>query len=189
MTTKKLSASSIRQHWSSFSHLEAARAFCVRGVQNSGSGAKQTEEKQKTKTNKQNKKQTGNQAISYFTIVLSSYDADLSFDQTTHQRLFFLQVMVADNTNSRSNNTIGEITHEKMIMSLSECIILLLLLSQCVAIVTVNLLSIILFIKNKSHCTRNMYLVMSLTVVNLLVGSLWLGVLIVFLAKTVFVPM
>ena len=120
MTTKKLSASSIRQHWSSFSHLEAARAFCVRGVQNSGSGAKQTEEKQKTKTNKQSKKQTGKQTISYFTIVLSSYDADLSFDQNTDQRLFFLQVTVADNTNSRNNNTIGEITHDKMIISSSE---------------------------------------------------------------------
>ena len=92
-------------------------AFCVRGVQNSGSGAKQTEEKQKTKTNKQNKKQTGKQAISYFTIVLSSYDADLSFDQNTDQRLFFLQATVADNTNSRNNNTIGEITHDKMIIS------------------------------------------------------------------------
>ena len=120
MTTKKLSASSIRQHWSSFSHLEAARAFCVRGVQNSGSGAKQTEEKQKTKTNKQNKKQTRKQTISYFTIVLSSYDADLSFDQNTDQRLFFLQVTVADNTNSRNNNTIGEITHDMMIISSSE---------------------------------------------------------------------
>ena len=73
--------------------------------------------KQKTKTNKQNKKQTGKQAISYFTIVLSSYDADLSFDQNTDQRLFFLQVTVADNTNSRNNNTIGEITHDKMIIS------------------------------------------------------------------------
>ena len=120
MTTKKLSASSIRQHWSSFSHLEAASAFCVRGVQNSGSGAKQTEEKQKTKTNKQSKKQTGKQTISYFTILLSSYDADLSFDQNTDQRLFFLQVTVADNTNSRNNNTIGEITHDKMIISSSE---------------------------------------------------------------------
>ena len=100
-----------------FSHLEAACAFCVRGVQNSGSCAKQTEEKQKTKTNKQNKKQTGKQAISYFTIVLSSYDADLSFDQNTDQRLLFLQVTVADNTNSRNNNTIGEITHDKMIIS------------------------------------------------------------------------
>ena len=42
-------------------------------------------------------------AISCFTIVLSSYDADLSFDQNTDQRLFFLQVTVVDNTNSRNN--------------------------------------------------------------------------------------
>ena len=54
----------------------------------------------------------GKQAISYFTIVLLSYDADLSLDQTTHQRLFFLQVIVADNTNSRNIDTIGEITHD-----------------------------------------------------------------------------
>ena len=44
--------------------------------------------------------------------------------------------------------------------------------AECVAIVTVNLLSIILFIKNRSLRTRSMYLVMSLTVADLLVGSL-----------------
>ena len=43
--------------------------------------------------------------------------------------------------------------------------------AECVAIVTVNLLSIILFIKNKSLRTRSMYLAMSLTVADLLVGS------------------
>ena len=105
---------------------------------------------------------------------LKNYDADLSFDQNTDQRLFFLQVTVADNTNSRNNNnTICEITHDKMIISLSECVILFtVFITECVAIVTVNLLSIILFIKNKSLRTRSMYLVMSLTVADLLVGSL-----------------
>ena len=60
-----------------------------------------------------------------------------------------------------------------IISSLSECIIFFTVLTaECVGIVTVNLLSIILFIKNKSLRTRSMYLVMSLTVADLLVGSL-----------------
>ena len=40
-----------------------------------------------------------------------------------------------------------------------------------VAIVTVNLLSIILFIKNRSLRTRAMYLVINLTIVDLFVGG------------------
>ena len=66
--------------------------------------AVQSKLKPNNKKNNNNKKQQqqqqkpGEQAISYFTIVLSSYDADLSFDQNTDQRLFFLQVTVADNT-------------------------------------------------------------------------------------------
>ena len=44
--------------------------------------------------------------------------------------------------------------------------------AECVAIVTVNLLSIILFIKNRSLRTRSMYLVISLTVADMLVGGL-----------------
>ena len=129
--------------------------------------------KLKTNKNKKQQKTPGEHAISYSTIVLSSYDADLSFDQNTDQRLFFLQVTVADNTNSRNNNTICEITHDKMIISFSECVILFtVFITECVAIVTVNLLSIILFIKNKGLRTRSMYLVMSLTVADLLVGSL-----------------
>ena len=60
-----------------------------------------------------------------------------------------------------------------MIISLSECIILFTVqIAECVAIVTVNLLTIILFIKNKSLRTRSMFLVMSLTVADLLAGSL-----------------
>ena len=131
------------------------------------------QKKIKQKTKQTTTKKRGNKLSSYFTIVLSSYDADLSFDQNTDQRLFFLQVTVADNTNSRNNNTIGEITPDKMIISsLSECIIFFTVLTtECVAIVTVNLLSIIIFIKNKSLRTRSLYLVMSLTVADVLVGQ------------------
>ena len=60
-----------------------------------------------------------------------------------------------------------------MSISLSECIIFFTVFTaEYVAIVTLNLLSIILFIKNKSLRTRGMYLVISLTVADLLVGSL-----------------
>ena len=60
-----------------------------------------------------------------------------------------------------------------MFISFSECIIwFTVVTAECVAIVMVNILSIILFIKNKSLRTRSMYLVMSLTVADLLVGSL-----------------
>ena len=60
-----------------------------------------------------------------------------------------------------------------IISSLSECIIFFTVLTtECVAIVTVNLLSIIIFIKNKSLRTRSLYLVMSLTLADFLVGSL-----------------
>ena len=57
--------------------------------------------------------------------------------------------------------------------SSSECIIwFAAFLAVAVAIVTVNLLSIILFIKNSNLRTRGMYLVISLTVVDILVGGL-----------------
>ena len=60
-----------------------------------------------------------------------------------------------------------------MIVSSSECIIwFTVFTAEFVAIVTVNLLSIILFIKNRSLRTRSMYLVMSLTVADMLVGGL-----------------
>ena len=59
-----------------------------------------------------------------------------------------------------------------MTFSLSECIIwATLFAAQFVAIVTVNLLSIILFIKNRSLRTRRMYLVISLTIADVLVGG------------------
>ena len=57
--------------------------------------------------------------------------------------------------------------------SSSECIIwFAAYLAVAVAIVTVNLLSIILFIKNSNLRTRGMYLVINLTVVDILVGGL-----------------
>ena len=60
-----------------------------------------------------------------------------------------------------------------MIVSSSECIIwFTVFTAEFIAIVTVNLLSIILFIKNRSLRTRNMYLVISLTVADMLVGGL-----------------
>ena len=45
-------------------------------------------------------------------------------------------------------------------------------LTMSVAIETVNLLSIVLFLKNRSLRTRAMYLVISLTVADMLVGGL-----------------
>ena len=54
----------------------------------------------------------------------------------------------------------------------SECITwLAVFLTMSVAIVTVNLLSIILFIKNRSLRTRAMYLVINLTVADMFVGG------------------
>ena len=59
-----------------------------------------------------------------------------------------------------------------MPLSSSECITwFAVTLTVCVAIVTVNLLSIILFIKNRSLRTRAMYLVISLTVADMFVGG------------------
>ena len=57
--------------------------------------------------------------------------------------------------------------------SSSECIIwFAALLAVAVAIVTVNLLSIILFIKNSNLRTRGMYLVINLTIADMLVGGI-----------------
>ena len=59
-----------------------------------------------------------------------------------------------------------------MLLSSSECLTwFAVTLTVCVAIVTVNLLSIILFIKNRSLCTRAMYLVINLTVADMFVGG------------------
>ena len=63
-----------------------------------------------------------------------------------------------------------------MVFSSSECIIwLTVFTAESVAIVTVNLLAILLFIKNRSLRTRSMYLVISLTVADMLVGVLFGG--------------
>ena len=59
-----------------------------------------------------------------------------------------------------------------MPFSSSECITwFAVTLTVCVAIVTVNLLSIILFIKNRSLRTRAMYLVINLTIADMFVGG------------------
>ena len=59
-----------------------------------------------------------------------------------------------------------------MPLSSSECITwFAVFLTVCVSIVTVNLLSIILFIKNRSLRTRAMYLVISLTIADMFVGG------------------
>ena len=60
-----------------------------------------------------------------------------------------------------------------MVISSSECTIwFTVFTAESVAIVTVNLLVIILFIKNRTLRTRSMYLVISLTVADMLVGVL-----------------
>ena len=60
-----------------------------------------------------------------------------------------------------------------MYFSSSECIIwVTVFAAEFLAIVIVNLLSIIVFIKNKSLRTRRMYLVISLTVADILAGGL-----------------
>ena len=60
-----------------------------------------------------------------------------------------------------------------MVVSSSECTIwFTVFTAEFVAIVTANLLSIILFIKDRSLRTRSMYLVISLTVADMLVGGL-----------------
>ena len=60
-----------------------------------------------------------------------------------------------------------------MIVSSSECIIwFIVFTAEFVAIITVNLLSTILFIKNRSLRTHSMYLVVSLIVADMLVGGL-----------------
>ena len=60
-----------------------------------------------------------------------------------------------------------------MVISSSECIIwLTVFTAEFIAMVTVNLLAIILFMKNRRLRTRSMYLVISLTVADMLVGIL-----------------
>ena len=69
--------------------------------------------------------------------------------------------------------------------SSSECITwFAVFLTVCVAIVTVNLLSIILFIKKRSLRTRAMYLVISLTVADMFVGGFSHLFLFLYLSST-----
>ena len=72
-----------------------------------------------------------------------------------------------------------------MIFSSSECITwLALLIIVSVTIVTVNLLSVVLFIRNRSLRTRAMYLVINLTVADIFVGgfsSIYLFTYLLFL--------
>ena len=71
-----------------------------------------------------------------------------------------------------------------MVVSSSECIIwFTVFTAESVAIVTVNLLVIILFIKNRNLRTRSMYLVISLTVADMLVGVLSGGYVQFFLLQ------
>ena len=59
-----------------------------------------------------------------------------------------------------------------MQLSSSQCITwFAVFLTVFVAIVTVNLISIILFIKNRSLRTRAMYLVINLTIADMFVGG------------------
>ena len=59
-----------------------------------------------------------------------------------------------------------------MLLSSSECITwFAVFVTVCAAIATVNLISIILFIKNRSLRTRAMYLVISLTIADMFVGG------------------
>ena len=70
-----------------------------------------------------------------------------------------------------------------MLFSSSECITwFAVFLTVFVAIVTVNLLSIILFIKNRSLRTRAMYLVINLTIADMFVGGFSHFALLGFLA-------
>ena len=56
-------------------------------------------------------------------------------------------------------------------LSSTECITwLVLFLTESVPVVTVNLLTIVIFIKNSNLCTRSLYLVIHLTVADLFVG-------------------
>ena len=69
-----------------------------------------------------------------------------------------------------------------MPLSSFECISwLAVFLTMSVAIVTVNLISIILFIKNRSLRTRAIYLVINLTIVDMFVGGFSLFYLFVTL--------
>ncbi|XP_078363654.1 histamine H2 receptor-like [Oculina patagonica] len=57
-------------------------------------------------------------------------------------------------------------------LSFPECVTWLAIgLTECVAIVTLNVITVIVFIKNRNLCKRSMYLVINLAVVDMLTGA------------------
>ena len=85
------------------------------------------------------------------------------------------------NSSNQQNKTQNETSFQWL--SSSECIAwLTVLMIESVAIVTLNILTVIVFIKNRSLRKRSMYLVINLAVVDMFVGgcseireSVWLG--------------
>ena len=93
--------------------------------------------------------------------------------------IFFFRGM--DNASSQQNGTQNETSFLEI--SSSECIAwLTVLMTESVAIVTLNILTVIVFIKNRSLRKRSMYLVINLAVADMFVGGcteiaqfVWLG--------------
>ena len=79
------------------------------------------------------------------------------------------------NSSNQQNGTQNETTLQWL--SSSECIAwLTVLMTESVAIVTLNILTIIVFIKNRSLRKRSMYLVISLAVADMFVGGYMEGI-------------
>ena len=74
------------------------------------------------------------------------------------------------NSFNQQNRTQNETSFQWL--SSSECIAwLTVVMTESVAIVTLNILTVILFIKNRSLRKRSMYLVINLAVVDMFVGG------------------
>ena len=83
-------------------------------------------------------------------------------------RFFFLREMV--NSSSQQNGTQNETS--SLGFSSSECIAwLTVFMTESVAIVTLNILTVIVFMKNRSLRKRSMYLVINLAVADMFVGG------------------
>ena len=77
--------------------------------------------------------------------------------------------MATDTNNSTSNNTSGE---GSVSPSASECIPwLVVLITECLAIVILNIITIIVFMKQRQLQRRSTYLIIHLAIVDLLVGA------------------
>ena len=100
-------------------------------------------------------------------IPLSSYDADVSFDQ------FFLQFTVEgnDKLTKQQHQRRKQLMTRWFFLSRVHHLVYRINRRDC-CYSNLNLLSIILFIKNRSLCTRSMYLLISLSVADLLAGGL-----------------